>query len=168
MLCKLCRKSSCWLLLLFVLLTLINNNIVYSKPSSLHDLFLSRTNGDWQDAWHKERIKRCYEDLIDHMEWACRKDIYRFVRRTDPSVAGIKNPFINAEKSSDEDKHRFLSPQEASNILKSARNKRGRRGVSRMKRGIIDECCSSNGCSWEEYAEYCPTNKRLRDNRLHD
>lgn len=33
----------------------------------------------------------------------------------------------------------------------------------RRKRGISDECCSgADGCSWEEYAEYCPANVRVR------
>ena len=33
----------------------------------------------------------------------------------------------------------------------------------RNKRGISDECChGQDGCSWEEYAEYCPANVRLR------
>ncbi|KAJ6225226.1 hypothetical protein RDWZM_003771 [Blomia tropicalis] len=36
-------------------------------------------------------------------------------------------------------------------------------GIGRTKRGISDECCSGpDGCSWEEYAEYCPANVRVR------
>ena len=35
------------------------------------------------------------------------------------------------------------------------------------KRGIIDECCNgAAGCSWEEYAEYCPANRRNRNQYL--
>lgn len=35
--------------------------------------------------------------------------------------------------------------------------------IERDKRGISDECCSgTDGCSWEEYAEYCPANVRVR------
>lgn len=35
--------------------------------------------------------------------------------------------------------------------------------LERAKRGISDECCSgTDGCSWEEYAEYCPANVRIR------
>uniref|UniRef100_A0A1A9UQE7 Insulin-like domain-containing protein n=1 Tax=Glossina austeni TaxID=7395 RepID=A0A1A9UQE7_GLOAU len=25
---------------------------------------------------------------------------------------------------------------------------------------ITNECCTKVGCTWEEYAEYCPSNKR--------
>lgn len=25
---------------------------------------------------------------------------------------------------------------------------------------ITNECCTKTGCTWEEYAEYCPSNKR--------
>lgn len=34
---------------------------------------------------------------------------------------------------------------------------RTRRGGGR---GITHECCTRAGCTWEEYAEYCPSNKR--------
>ncbi|OTF76034.1 hypothetical protein BLA29_007813, partial [Euroglyphus maynei] len=38
-----------------------------------------------------------------------------------------------------------------------------RQQQQRNKRGISDECCHGlDGCSWEEYAEYCPANVRLR------
>jgi hypothetical protein len=26
---------------------------------------------------------------------------------------------------------------------------------------ITSECCTRVGCNWEEYAEYCPSNKRV-------
>lgn len=26
---------------------------------------------------------------------------------------------------------------------------------------IMAECCTHTGCTWEEYAEYCPSNKRI-------
>lgn len=39
----------------------------------------------------------------------------------------------------------------------------GSTGSQRYKRGITEECCGGqDGCSWEEYAEYCPANVRSR------
>lgn len=56
----------------------------------------------------------------------------------------------------DVDNDLFVSPQRAFNIL--AHN-----SISiRRKRGIVEECCHTNGCSWEEYAEYCTHNNRMR------
>ncbi|XP_042233096.1 probable insulin-like peptide 7 [Homarus americanus] len=43
---------------------------------------------------------------------------------------------------------------------------RGRRGSHYRRRrqssSITAECCTTVGCTWEEYAEYCPTSSRLR------
>lgn len=39
---------------------------------------------------------------------------------------------------------------------------RTRRSRRRINDGsITSECCTRVGCTWEEYAEYCPTNKRI-------
>nr|AIU40991.1 insulin-like peptide 1 [Sagmariasus verreauxi] len=32
----------------------------------------------------------------------------------------------------------------------------------RQSPSITSECCTTVGCTWEEYAEYCPTSSRLR------
>lgn len=40
-----------------------------------------RTPSDWQAVWHDERHRRCYNDLLSHMNLACRHDIYRVAKR---------------------------------------------------------------------------------------
>ncbi|KAJ8950485.1 hypothetical protein NQ314_007872 [Rhamnusium bicolor] len=49
----------------------------------------------------------------------------------------------------------WLQPNKAKRLLRFRRNVNRRSGSS-----ITNECCKSSGCTWEEYAEYCPTNKR--------
>lgn len=49
----------------------------------------------------------------------------------------------------------WVSPKKAKRLLRVRRGTNRRGGSS-----ITTECCSSSGCTWEEYAEYCPTNKR--------
>lgn len=40
------------------------------------------------------------------------------------------------------------------------RTRRSRRRSS-SDGSITSECCTQVGCTWEEYAEYCPSNKRF-------
>ncbi|XP_054718641.1 probable insulin-like peptide 7 [Uloborus diversus] len=106
------------------------------------NIFRSRNADDWRSVWFTERHRRCYNDLVRHMDWACDKDIYA-VRKKKREL----EPFLEDQKA-----HRFLG-------------RRRKRGLNHalIKRGIMDECCHANdGCSWEEYAEYCPANSRLR------
>lgn len=35
------------------------------------------------------------------------------------------------------------------------------RKKERAQTSITSECCTRTGCTWEEYAEYCPLNKRF-------
>ncbi|XP_035222632.1 probable insulin-like peptide 7 isoform X2 [Stegodyphus dumicola] len=107
------------------------------------NIFKARSDEDWRSVWHTERHRRCYHDLLVHMDWVCQKDIYA-VRRKKRST----DPFLDDQKA-----HSFLG----------RRLKKSRPHHTLVKRGIIDECChGSAGCSWEEYAEYCPANSRMR------
>ncbi|PSN45470.1 putative insulin-like peptide 7 [Blattella germanica] len=111
---------------------------------------ISRSTNSEQEL--EEMFKaRCQEMLLRHLYWACEKDIYRLSRRNgfqDLQLLDKYNP-----------KYPFLSVVEARVFL---RNRRGRRRRS-AEPSITDECChNSAGCTWEEYAEYCPANKRLR------
>lgn len=36
----------------------------------------------------------------------------------------------------------------------------------REEKSITDECCSAAGCTWEEYAEYCPAHRRIQTRRF--
>ncbi|XP_019870236.2 probable insulin-like peptide 7 [Aethina tumida] len=110
-------------------------------------IFRDRSKTDWQNAWHKEKHARCRERLIGHLYWACEKDIYKLTRRTDPT---FKNYFME----SDELNYPWLIPSKAKSLLQF------KRGIKRSGSSITSECCMSTGCTWEEYAEYCPNNKR--------
>ncbi|KAF5276241.1 hypothetical protein FQR65_LT04046 [Abscondita terminalis] len=115
-----------------------------SKDNDLDNVFRQRSRSDWHDAWHREKYTRCRDTLIQHLYWACEKDIYRLTRRSDPNNVKVyedENNFV---------KFPWISPMTAKQFVRS------RRGGS----SITSECCSSTGCTWEEYAEYCPTNKR--------
>ncbi|KAK7072875.1 hypothetical protein SK128_018165 [Halocaridina rubra] len=58
----------------------------------------------------------------------------------------------------------FLSVQEANLFvttwLRGRRLTHGR--TRRQSPSITSECCTERGCTWEEYAEYCPTSSRAR------
>ncbi|GAB6024205.1 hypothetical protein CHUAL_008905 [Chamberlinius hualienensis] len=73
------------------------------------------------------------------METVCSNDIYKVARRS-------------------------RQPQQITDSVDNSFEELMKRGgqLRRAKRGIMDECCSDHGCSWEEYAEYCPTNRRVR------
>ncbi|XP_057661223.1 probable insulin-like peptide 7 [Diorhabda carinulata] len=116
--------------------------------NDLEAVFRQRTHSDWTNAWHQEKFSRCRDTLVKHLYWACEKDIYRITRRRDPSLNII-------ERNEYEMKFPWHTRTEAYKILRFRRNVRRRSGSS-----ITHECCKSTGCTWEEYAEYCPTNKR--------
>lgn len=97
---------------------------------------------------------------MSHLDWACEKDIYKLTRRTEgqgapaadeEKVAGGSNrnglPSVRKKAAN----YPWLSPREvAQQMLRTRRN----------GKGITNECCTRRGCTWEEYAEYCPNNKR--------
>ncbi|XP_060524822.1 probable insulin-like peptide 7 [Cylas formicarius] len=116
------------------------------SENDLELIFRQRTHSDWQNAWHKEKYTRCRETLIKHLYWACEKDIYRLTRRTDPN--------LNNYYEMDDAQFPWLPRNKAKRLL------RFKRGINRRSSSITNECCKSSGCTWEEYAEYCPTNKR--------
>ncbi|KAJ3666452.1 hypothetical protein Zmor_001894 [Zophobas morio] len=122
-----------------------------TRPENdLELVFRDRSQSDWEEAWHKEKYTRCRETLIRHLYWACEKDIYRLTRRSD------QNSYNNYVKNNDYDEDfPWLAPKKAKRFLRFKRGLNRRAGSS-----ITSECCKSSGCTWEEYAEYCPTNKR--------
>ncbi|XP_069696077.1 probable insulin-like peptide 7 [Periplaneta americana] len=121
--------------------------------NELEEMFKARSEEDWENAWHRERHTRCQETLLRHLYWACEKDIYRLSRRNDYQQK--ENLFLDEG----EPRYPFLSVVEARVFLRDRRRQR-RRGPGSS---ITEECCHNTaGCTWEEYAEYCPANKRLR------
>ncbi|XP_058059430.1 probable insulin-like peptide 7 [Anopheles bellator] len=147
-------------------------DIVSASGSGLDDAlevtFSERTRADWEKVWHQESHSRCREKLIRHLYWACEKDIYRISRR------GNRDDSMGPEKRSDPlivDGPEIIGrtnvafpwairPEEAHAFLRTRRTGKRRSGGS-----ITAECCNRTGCTWEEYAEYCPSNKRLNHYR---
>lgn len=113
-----------------------------------------RTYADWARIWHQETHSRCREKLVRHLDWACEKDIYKLTRRNNQDQddsAKERNGLIKmtVEKKSVFDP--WLSKEHVNKMLRTRRN---------GGKGITNECCTRAGCTWEEYAEYCPNNKR--------
>lgn len=83
----------------------------------------------------------------------------------------LKNPLFSTYKEANlfgrrqllKTRKRQLNSDQGISNLVSIGSKRSSR-IERSKRGISDECCADTGCTFEEYAEYCPTNIRIRTN----
>lgn len=128
------------------------------------DVFRTRDEDDWRRVWHGERHRRCFSDLLSHMDWVCEKDIYKAkepLRLYQHQKRSIPDAVMEGQAGGD-----VLLPGDARKVPLSphdwSRN-RNRRSGHPQKRGILDECCHGPaGCSWEEYAEYCPANRRIR------
>lgn len=133
--------------------------------------------------WHHESHTRCRDKLVRHLYWACDKDIYRLERRSgredgtarqDDQHALEKqdceywellllfNPNINVFDA--DGGFPWLDRDTATQMLRTRRGRRrvasGVGGHSQGSGSITAECCTQNGCTWEEYAEYCPANNR--------
>jgi len=61
----------------------VNANTDLSDPSNWDTIFSSRNDDDWRQLWHTEKHRRCYQDLLVHMEWVCDKDIYKLRNKRD-------------------------------------------------------------------------------------
>ncbi|CAD7090992.1 unnamed protein product [Hermetia illucens] len=121
------------------------------NDEGLELLFSQRTPSDWETVWHQESHSRCREKLTRHLEWACKKDIYKLTRRNglDPDDIKKRSQFSKIVP------YPWLEKFTAKKLL---RTRRSRARSSRVS--ITNECCTRVGCTWEEYAEYCPSNKR--------
>uniref|UniRef100_A0A336LZN9 CSON009057 protein n=1 Tax=Culicoides sonorensis TaxID=179676 RepID=A0A336LZN9_CULSO len=143
---------------LCLLIDLSKGNLDHRKDDDLETIFTARSPDDWATIWHKEFHSRCREKLIRHLYWACEKDIYRLTRRnggmkTQESVSKRSGSTrINEDRGMIE--YPWLSPEEAHVMFRTRRN-------DKPTGSITQECCTKVGCTWEEYAEYCPSNKRL-------
>ncbi|KAH8387911.1 hypothetical protein KR093_010299 [Drosophila rubida] len=112
-------------------------------------LFRERSQSDWENVWHQETHSRCRDKLVRQLYWACEKDIYRLTRRNrkrggnELLAKSAYNPGAAAST--------WLHVNYANMLLRSRRSDAP---------SITNECCTRTGCTWEEYAEYCPSNKR--------
>lgn len=137
---------------LCVLIDIAEGNL--DRDDALETLFHQRSKGDWEKVWHQESHSRCREKLIRHLYWACEKDIYRLSRRN-----GFKQDENAQQKRSGIvvgaiEPYPWISSESAHTLLRFRRN-------DKASGSITSECCTRAGCTWEEYAEYCPSNKRL-------
>lgn len=146
------------------------------------------SQSDWENVWHQETHSRCRDKLVRQLYWACEKDIYRLTRRNkkrtgndeawikkttterklnrnpfQPKTIGISNDVQLCYRSIDfdmippavfpADGSTWLHVNYANMFLRSRRSDGNTPSIS-------NECCTKAGCTWEEYAEYCPSNKR--------
>jgi len=51
--------------------------------SKWDNIFNDRSEEEWKEKWHTERHRRCYQDIEDHMNWVCDKDIYKVDKKFD-------------------------------------------------------------------------------------
>ncbi|KAK3773359.1 hypothetical protein RRG08_023239 [Elysia crispata] len=117
-------------------------------------------------TWHTDCHRRCNRQLFSHVETACENDPYRI------ESSGKRSTYLYSDSSSKEGAGSpFLSKDIASVFLRKQSSGSGsmRRLLHRSKRSLImEECCFSKDCSWEEYAEYCHGHNRMRRERLSD
>ncbi|XP_061169554.1 probable insulin-like peptide 7 [Saccostrea echinata] len=120
-------------------------------------LFLQRTENEWRSLWHTDCHRVCHYELDQHVDLACRVDIYRIRKRSADWDHSVKQRHI------DEGKYflHFLNNNgvfiEKSASMKFLSPVMG----MRSKRNVLNECCYSKGCSWEEFAEFCQFSIRL-------
>ena len=80
---------------LLISLSLITSRILWVEANddmkddqNWNTIFTLRSDDDWRQLWHSEKHKRCYQDLVNHMEWVCDKDIYK-IRSKRHLIEGI-------------------------------------------------------------------------------
>ncbi|XP_061393725.1 probable insulin-like peptide 7 [Musca vetustissima] len=132
---------------IFLLQSVIIGNAARTDIEGLELLFRQRTPDDWQNVWHSESHSRCRDKLLRHMYWACEMDIYRLTRRGEfqTNEAIVKRSKVHSPMT------KWFTPDIAHAFLRTRRTR---------DPSITSECCTKTGCTWEEYAEYCPSNKR--------
>ncbi|XP_046748804.1 probable insulin-like peptide 7 [Diprion similis] len=111
----------------------------------LERVFKERSRADWENAWHRETHARCRETLLRHLYWACEKDIYGVSRRSGSLQRPPPPPWVSGWRAKEMVRYRRDLKRRSQTAVAS----------------ITQECCAGPGCTWEEYAEYCPANKRV-------
>ncbi|XP_053949840.1 probable insulin-like peptide 7 [Anastrepha ludens] len=130
----------CCLILYFVQVESIHTE------EGLELLFRERSQSDWENVWHQETHSRCRDKLIRQLYWACEKDIYQLTRRNRKRT---ENEAM--QKRGKPISRVWLKLDYVNTLLRTRRADAP---------SITNECCTKVGCTWEEYAEYCPSNKR--------
>ncbi|PVD29245.1 hypothetical protein C0Q70_11842 [Pomacea canaliculata] len=119
----------------------------------------TRTTGEsLYELWHSDCHRRCRSQLIGHVTLACQFDPYKVTRRT-LSKRDVNSTIAHLISDIEQTNSPFLARSAAASFL----NKQSGRLSSLHKihkRGIMDECCYTKSCSWEEYAEFCHSHNR--------
>ncbi|XP_062609210.1 probable insulin-like peptide 7 [Saccostrea cucullata] len=116
------------------------------------DLNSNRTENEWRSLWHTDCHRVCHYELDQHVDLACRMDIYRIRKRFADWERAAKRKHINGEFS--EDNGVFIEKCPSMKFLSPVMD-------MRSKKNVLNECCYSKGCSWEEFAEFCQFSIRL-------
>nr|ARS73223.1 insulin 3 [Deroceras reticulatum] len=177
-------------LVLFVFGSVLVDVLTSTLTSPDEDLFINTVSNrfaqlsgaDLLDVWHTDCHRRCSYQISSHVEVACQYDPYRLVHRRGRSSGqrGARNTTTtdktgtnvsatqpdtrqepNVAPPTVPDKSPFLTKHTATSFL------RPRRASGRPKRdvSIMEECCFSKACSWEEFAEYCQRHPRRASDR---
>ncbi|XP_070189131.1 probable insulin-like peptide 7 isoform X2 [Littorina saxatilis] len=126
------------------------------------------------DLWHGDCHRRCRNQLRGHVSLACRFDPYKLTKRsltkrslTKRSLTSLTKRDVNSTiqhiNKSSQPSHTsslFLTKTTAATFFAGTPKGKSPTAHRRKKRGIMQECCYSKSCSWEEYAEFCHTHNR--------
>ncbi|KAL8599946.1 hypothetical protein ACOMHN_050248 [Nucella lapillus] len=143
----------------------VNRDII----RAFSDRFTQTTGEDFFELWHTDCHRRCRAQLISHVTLACTFDPYKVTRRslTKREVNSTIEHIVKDTETTPASP--FLAKTAATAFLRTVSDGKSV-AHRRTKRGIMNECCYSKSCSWEEYAEFCHTYNRrpaIRDTRCY-
>ncbi|XP_045106137.1 probable insulin-like peptide 7 [Portunus trituberculatus] len=177
------REKVLLLLVMFIIVVVVMVVVgVNSTPSLDPDLLSeieNRNARDWEALWTEEHLALCRLRLRHNLDSICGKDVFR---RSAPPHPPAPPPDLppydgdgkrkNVEEEEEEEARRrggrrgppLLSVHQANLFVTTwIRGGDGRHPRHpRHAPSITSECCTEMGCTWEEYAEYCPSSSRLR------
>ncbi|XP_076445890.1 insulin-like peptide 7 [Babylonia areolata] len=139
----------------------VNRNII----QAFSDRFTQTSGEDFYELWHTDCHRRCRAQLISHVTLACTFDPYKVTKRSlsKREVNSTVEHIIQGR--SHNSSTAFIRRASISSSSSSSSDGKSVLGHRRTKRGIMNECCYSKSCSWEEYAEFCHTYNRRPANR---
>ncbi|XP_071522805.1 insulin-like peptide 7 isoform X4 [Panulirus ornatus] len=131
----------------------------------------SRTEKEWRELWTEERLMLCRSRLRHNLDAICDTETARRNNKKEKRMRtmSVDLPTTRIEINpsiSDTGQHNthtrspFLSVHQANLFVTTWVG--GHQRQRRQSSSITNECCTTVGCTWEEYAEYCPTSSRLR------
>ncbi|XP_041354347.1 probable insulin-like peptide 7 [Gigantopelta aegis] len=148
-------------ILMTVALVIVLTKIPHISGSEHEHRVRDASGETLMEVWHTDCHRVCRHDLIEHVDVACRYDPYRIIGKR--SVDAVMDPSSHSEHQSPSQQPTrapslFVAKDTSASFLKSYKLKRQAHSV--YKRSIMDECCVSKACSWEEFAEFCHVGNR--------